>query len=501
MGFFRKLLEWLSPKPTRLKRKWDPHTNPIDIRLIEKELKLRDEGARLGAIGIPLDSDSQLCGPETKALLAIEQARTDYIEWGQLRLKSLNSELTRLDVGPAIHDGEDSANEFERLAGVCITANAPEIRRLEAIASSRLEAFERFRESNRLLELPHYPHGWKKALLICGAIALIALEALANSHFFAQGLSGGLMQGFQQALLAATLNVLVCLAAGRYAVKFVNHIQLSRIFMGIVAILATGVFIVGLGLVVAHYREALVKGLENAESAALQSLLATPFNLTEVSSLYLLLVSVAFGCLAVFDGYKLDDRYPGYGNEHRKTAEAEEAYSQSIDGLHDLLERLKTTQLDKVDYALSHSATAIVSYKNVIADKERCRDDLGNMIADSPSMLNALLAEFRTENIAKRQGAGRATPLGFSSLPPLHDLRVPNFDTNTDCESLARQETLLSEFRSKAPDIRARVQSGFTSYFNSLVTLTGHFETGGRTSGQNSVNLVSAPHPVSEAAA
>jgi hypothetical protein len=478
MGLFRKLLEWLSPKPKHLKRRWDPQTNPIDIDAIEKALKLREDGARLGAVGIPLHSDTHLCGPETKALLAIEQARTDYVEWGQLRLKSLNGELTRLDVTPSIHAGEDSANEFERLASVQITANAPEIRRLEVIATSRREAFERFREANKRLELPHYPQGWQKTLRYAAALALIAVEAVANSQFFAQGLAGGLLQGFGQALLAAALNVAVCFAAGHYAVKLVNHVKPAKVILGVVSILLVSCFILGLGLLVAHYREALVLGLVNAESAAFHSFLASPFGLTEVSSLVLLLVSVGFAILAVYDGYTLDDSYPGYGSEHRKLLEAQEAYTGGIDSLHDMLEQLKTNQLEKVDYALSHSETAIVSIKNVISDKDRCRDDLCNMIADSPSMLSALLADFRTENIAERQRNGHATPNSFSSQPTLHELRVPDFDTTKDLQSLARQEALLTEFRSKAPQFRAHIQSGFTAHFNSLRTLTSHFEAG-----------------------
>ncbi|ARV17649.1 hypothetical protein AEP_00689 [Curvibacter sp. AEP1-3] len=476
MGLFRKLLEWLSPKPKHLKRKWDPHTNPIDIRSIEKDLKLREEGARLGAAGIPLPSDAHLCGPETKALLAIEQARTDYVEWGQLRLKSLNGELTRLDVSPSIHAGEDSANEFERLASVRISANAPEIRRLESIASSRREAFERFREANQRHELPHYPQGWHKALRYVVALALIAVEAVANSQFFAQGLSGGLLQGFVQALVAAALNVAVSFAAGHLLVKYVHHVKPVKVVLGVISIVVLLCFILGLGLLVAHYREALVLGLENAESAALEAFLIAPFRLTEVSSMVLLLVSVGFALVAVFDGYKLDDSYPGYGKEHRKLLEAEEAYSGGLDSLQDMLEELKTAQLEKVDFALAHSETAIVSIKNVISDKDRCRDDLSNMIADSPSMLSALLAEFRTENMTTRQLNGHATPNSFSSQPALHELRVPNFDTTADLESLAKQEALLMEFRLKAPQIRAHIQSGFTAHFNSLRTLSSHFE-------------------------
>jgi len=473
--FFQKLLNWLSPKPKRLARRWEPYTNPIDTNKIAKELQLKEEGARLGTMGVPLDTDTTLCAPELNAILAIEQARTDYIEWGQLRLKSLNSELTRLDVTSAINEGEDSAKEFERLAAVYITANAAEIKQLERVASSRQQAFDRFRAEHNRLDFPHYPQGAEKVALWMFALALVIVEALANMHFFAQGLSGGLLQGFTQAFLAAVVNVAVCLASGIFAIKFVHHVKPAKKLIGWASVLATMAFVLGLALVVAHYREALVKGLENAESAAFQSLLATPFSLTEVSSLYLILVSVVFGAVAAWDGYKLDDWYPGYGEEHRKTMAAAEAYRLAIDALHNKLDELKTTMISKTDYALSHSETAIISYKNVISDKDRCRDDLSNMIKDSPAMLNALLAEFRTENVLARRAAGHATPPSFGITPSLQELKAPNFDTTVDRVGLAKQQAQLDSFRSKAPKVRARIQSGYTSNFTSLHTLSSHF--------------------------
>lgn len=474
--FFQKLLNWLSPKPKGTARRWDPYTNPIDTDKILKELQLKEEGARLGAMGVPLDTDTKLCGPELNAVLAIEQARTDYIGWGQLRLKSLNSELTRLDVTSAIHGGEDSAKEFERLAGVYITANAAEIKRLEEVASSRQQAFDRFRAEHNRMELPHYPQGWQKLMLWSVALALVSFEALANAHFFAQGLSGGLLQGFTQAFLAAAANVAICLAAGVFAVKFVSHTKPAYKLVGGISILATMAFVLGLALVVAHYREALVKGLENAESSAFKSLLTTPFNLTEVSSIYLILVGIVFGVIAIFDGYKMDDPYPGYGKEHRKAAEAIQAYTLAIDALHEKLEELKTTVLSKIDYALSHSETAIVSFKNVISDKDRCSDDLSNMIKDSPAMLDALLAGFRTENVVARRAAGHVTPPSFNTSTSLQELKVPNFDTTADRANLASQEAQFANFRTKAPKIRARIQSGYTTHFNSLHSLSSHFD-------------------------
>lgn len=493
----RKIMEWLSPKPKRSARKWDPNTNPIDVQKIAKNRRLKEEGARLGAAGVPLDTETSLCAPETQAVLAIEQARTDYIEWGQLRLKSLNGELTRLDVTQTLTAAAESADEFERLAGADITANASSIKQLEEVATSRQQELERFRKEHNRLDLPHYLQGLHKTLAWVFAVFLIAVEALLNASFFAKGLSGGLIDGFAEAAIAASLNVLVCLAAGSTVVRYVNHVKIGPKLFGIVMSALTVAFVLVLALMVAHYREALVMGLEDAQSVAIQTFLAEPIALKEVSSWYLFLIGVLFGAFAVWDGYKIDDRYPDYGKLYRRTLEAVEAYTAALGELHEHLSELKKTMLANIDRALSHSGSSIVSYKNVISDKERCNGDLSNMIKDSPAMLNALLAEFRTENIVARKPHGYAVPPSFSTTALLQDLKVPNFDTIADKEILAKQETLLADFMIKAPQVRSRIQAGYNAHFNSLHTLTSHF--GGIASRTQETPKADAPVPVSPA--
>jgi hypothetical protein len=476
MKLFRTFWGWLSQKQSGAAHRWDPITNPVDVAKIARDLRLREEGARLGALGFPQDTETSLCGPEEQAVRAIGQARTDYLEWGQMRLRSLNGELTRLDVTQELIAAAESGEEFERQAAAVITANAPAVQRLQEMAASRQLEFDRFRLENKRLNLPHYPQGLHKALAWVFAFFLITVEAVLNARFFAKGLEGGLIEGFSEAAIAATLNVTFCFIAGCTVIRFIHHVKTGPKLFGLVMTLMTGGVIVGLALVVAHYREALVLGLDDAQSVAIQTLVASPFTLKEVSSWYLFMIGIIFGLAALFDGYKTDDSYPGYGNVHRKTVEAADAYSNAIDQLHEHLSELKEAMLAKVEGALNHSATAIVSFKDVIAAKEKCGHDLANAIKDAPSGLAVLLGEFRMENVMARMAQGHAKPPSFNVTPVLHDLEIPDFDTAYDRISLGKQETLRAEFLNKAPEIRARIQAGYNNAnFDSLHTLVSHF--------------------------
>lgn len=483
MELARRLLRWmlqlLSPaaQPSRASQ-WDPQTNPVDVQKIARELRLREEGRRLGAAGVPLDLDTTLCSAEEHALLAIEQARSDYLEWGQLRLRSLKGELDRLDVRGPIKAAEDAADEFERLASAAITANATQIGQLADTARARQAEFQRFRDSHNRSDLPHYPVGMWKVLAWTFAIFLITVEALLNASFFAKGLSGGLIDGFTEALIASMLNVLVCLAFGALAIRYVNHVRLGGKVLGIGGVFLSVGFVITLALLVSHYREALVLRLADPQSAAITNILADPLGLKQVSSWYLFFVSVAFGALALADGYKLDDPYPGYGQLHRQLTSAVEEYTAAMDEMHGHLEMLKSEALAKLDRALAKSGASIASFKGVISDKARCRADLNNLIFDAEPMLRALLAEFRTENIVARREKGYGVPPSFASIPAVEDRAkdMPDFSTEADEKSLQAQEQALHRLIEVEPQIRGRIQAAYNAKFGSLNTLFGHFD-------------------------
>ncbi|HYD77543.1 hypothetical protein [Ramlibacter sp.] len=483
MNLLRRLLAWigqlLSPKAEPLQaRRWDPQTNPVDVQKISRELRLKEEGRRLGAAGVPADSDASLCSPEEKAVAVIEHARTDYLAWGQLRLKSLQGELDRLDIRKDLRAAADGANEFERLAEAAITANAPELQQLGATATARADEFARFQAEHRRKDLPHYPVGLMKVLAWVFAVFLIAIEALLNASFFAKGLSGGLIDGFVEAAIASMLNVLVCLAVGALAIRHINHVHPFGKLYGMLGLLFAVCFITALGLAVSHYREALVLALDDPQSAAIKNVLADPFGLKQVSSWYLFCISVVFGILAVADGYKLDDRYPGYGKRHRQLAEAQNEYTGAVAQLQEHLEELKADALTKLDRALAQSHVSIASYKSAITDKERCRKDLNNLIFDAEPILKALLSEFRTENKVARAEKGLGVPPSFSTSPQLKDRAddVPDFSTDDDEKNLAEQVRALQEFVDMEPQIRGRIQAAYNARFSSLSTLFGHLD-------------------------
>lgn len=479
MGWWQRIRAFFTPKPERARSTWDPITNPFNDVRVAKEHRLEERGRELGAAGIPLESDTSPCGPESKAILAVEQAQTDYIGSYQLRLKSLHAQASRSDLSATIAEAEGGAVQFERRAANLLTENAAELQRCEAMARSRREALERFRAKHRRIELPHYPSTAQKVFYVVLALGLIVLETGLNSSFFAKGLGGGVLEGLVEAAGFSVVNVVLSMAAGAFVVRYVNHVQWPLRLLGYVGTTVAVAWLVALALGVSHYRDALVVGAENAGAIALQTLIQRPFVLSELSSWVLFALSLAAGLCALWEGYDLDERYPGYGRVHRKAEKASSEYDDAISSLRAELATYRQDLIGRIEQAHRDCTAGIVDLKGVIADKQRLAVEMPNQIESLQSAMLAMVETFRTFNDVGRQERPSPghRPEYFKSTPRLEPRELPDFSTDEDVALLARQEALYAGFLRTQADVRARIQSAFNDRYNSLMTVNELFDS------------------------
>ena len=492
MGFWGRVMTFLTSKSKRARRKWDPVTNPFDAKRVAADLDLEADGQRLGAAGVPRESDTSFSGPESGAVLAVEQAQTDYVESYHLRLKALKAQISRSDLSAKIADASASADQFQRQAAGLLTENSADLKRLEEMARSRREGFERFRIAHRRVELPHYPQGVWKSLKVVVALTLIVLEAIFNASFFAQGLGGGLIQGAVQAGGFSLVNVLGSLLLSFVIVRYVNHVQWPKRIAGFVGAVLLVSAILLLALYVSHYRDALIVSAADAGGLAQRTFLANPVGLAEPASWLLFFLSVAFGAVAMWDGYSLDDPYPGYGHAHRKMVEAADEYNNAIGTLREQLEAYRKALLDRIDEAQQACESSIVDLKGALSDKLRLRAEMPNQIDSLHLALAALINTFRTANIVGRQGS--ATPEYFKSTPRLGSRELPNFAVEDDADLLGKQEILAAEFLRVQSDIRARIQNAFNDRYNSLLTVDDLFDPARRAVDESDNSLAGTAH-------
>jgi hypothetical protein len=477
MGLWDKIKQWIVAKPDTLPRKWDPELQPFDADWIANSLRLKEEGFRLGEVGVPPVGQFTLAGPEAAAIAAVESVRADYLEWSQRLVKATEDEFGRISIEQTLRTATDSAEEFVRLVDQDITNNATELGHLQQVAASRQKAYLRFRKTHRREDVPHFPVGVNLAFWWVFAVFLVVVEAAVNMSFFAQGLRGGLIAGFFQAFIAAGFNVAAGLAIGRIGIPFINHVQPSYRLGGWIALGVALAIMLALALGVAHYREALMHGAASAQSEAIKSFVSSPFGLMELSSWLLFAVSMGFGIIALFDGYKMSDPYPGYKKVYVKWQEAEAAYRSGVQQLRDHINKKKEETLKRIDGTAAQIQGAIVRMRELINTKAKGRERIGNQLLVSQQWIDLVLKTFQTANIEARMAKGHPTPDRFLRPPEVSLLPMdfPDFDTSRERAVLEKYSLMVNEFLQQLPALRSKIQSAYNQRSNALETLDQQF--------------------------
>ncbi|MBI3330077.1 MAG: hypothetical protein HYZ81_25635 [Nitrospinae bacterium] len=255
-----------------------------------------------------------------------------------------------------------------------------------------------FRVQHNVMREADYPASWHwhRAL----PVAMVMVEAAANSRFFAVGLEGGLVAGVQEALLIAALNVTISFGAG-VVLRGLHSPGGRRLVAGAIG----GLYGVGLGLyhlAVGHYRTALLSNPDSAAFTAMASFTHAPLALPDFHSWLLTLVGVLFGLGAAMSGYKADDPIPGYGQVTRRFKAAAAAYhslkEQYLSGIQDVID----TQLDAVDKHLEEARAAMNAYLDSMAETGRLMRDYQLAAAAINDACIAMLQRYRARNMAVR---------------------------------------------------------------------------------------------------
>jgi hypothetical protein len=469
----KKFLEWLTTSTRRVPKSRHPDLYPIDVNKLAAELNLAEKAARLGRAGLPTTDSTSISGPEAEIVQKVEKARQDYVDWAVFRLNILSQDLARRNITHDINRARKADNEFDQKAISMLAERGNVLGELSAEAKSSKAELDDFRFKHHLNRKARYPSGGRLYFLYGVLAVLVVIEGVANAAFFSQGMDSGLIGGFLMAAALAAINVIVAFALGKYLIRYINHRNASVKVIGVLAILAAITCMLLIGLGIAHYRDALTNDTQLPAHEALSNLLSAPFQLQDVFSWALFLISVTFATGSLFDGLYNDDLYPGYGGISRDARETVEDYEDELAHLREQLEELKDEELSTLDETIQRAQAAVAVFESLINDKRTAASRLTTALRDADHSLEALLRIFRTENELHRNGVHR--PPYFDQLPTLSSLQLPSFDVTPDEEKLKVQKDLVAFLLVEVEQIRARIQGAFSQKFDSLHPLDDQF--------------------------
>jgi hypothetical protein len=322
----------------------------LDTGNISKRLRLEKKGEKRGSENKPAKDAKNFDVVENDIISLVldekkrcVEAFTRNIETYGERQRSLDFEGRLTDIKSAVRNAS-----ADYVASVESGENELHQKRRQVVEHSG--AVERFCAENGLTRPAHYP---SSRILHWGAIAVLLLSEIAlNTIFLSKGHEFGIIGGFGESIGIAMLNVLLGLAAGVFVLTGSRHKKLSVKFFCILLLLGYILLAIIFNFFVAHYRDALGSALpEAAASNAVISFWQSPFELADFQSWILIGMGLSFSLLALLDGFKMDDPYPGYGRISRDRDSSETDYANTKDILIDETVLIRDRTIDDMQVA------------------------------------------------------------------------------------------------------------------------------------------------------
>ncbi|MCO4861253.1 hypothetical protein MKD38_06200 [Cupriavidus sp. WGlv3] len=470
---YEKLKGWIFRAPKPSYEAAHPTLNPIDIEQLTIELRLREEGERLGHQGVPNQTSTVLSGPEMAVVHRVEKQRQEYMQWGAIRLSNVNNDIHSCNLIQRINSALAAGESFESNVNAIITRKDTQLESLAQAKHQKHVQLERFRATNGLTRDAIVPSGLSKWSKRIGLLVCVLFEGVLNAKFFAQGLDDGLLGGFFYAFALAFVNVLFAFGIGRYLLPNLWHQRFEWKLMGMVGLVFIVASVGGVGLAIAHFRDTLTAGIPDAEAAALHALKESPFKLRDIMSWLLFLLSACFGLSAGYAGLSFLDRYPGYTAITEEADKASDEYEEELEDLRDELDRERDDAVAALESTLHDSQEALRGLSAAIRTKRDSGIDFLHVMQEAERALASLLMTFRTENTVARGGV--PAPAYFNEIPRLQELPLPDFTVEQDKAILTQQEALVADLLKGEQGIRSRIQNAFNQKYQLVRPLKAQF--------------------------
>jgi hypothetical protein len=284
--------------------------------------------------------------------------------------------------------------------------------------------FKYFRAENKLTREPDYP---ESKILHWSIIAIIVLvETILNALFLQQGSELGFIGGLISALIITAVNVLVAMIVGTYIVPLIFHIKWPLKILGSFLALIYLYLITNFCFLVGHYRSELNKDPFEAAENAVTSFMENMWGIDNFNGWILVGVSFSVGIFATIKFFIADDKFPGYGNIHRKKIASEGALSAvKIE-----FEHAYSRHMDEANAAVhthrNNADSHVARYKLLLNESDQLIKSYKKYISSAEKLHETLVERYRSANKKVRS---TEAPGYFDQKPSLDRDAVPYPDT------------------------------------------------------------------------
>lgn len=377
------------------------------VRELERELNVRERAAFEAERG---------SGPVTFGELLARAYGVREEQAGRRLLKAIGAQRIAA-VDSAIGAASQRFVEIARKYRGAIAAASEQAWQAKAGAALETATAERekLRTDNLITREASYPDDRVRSAVVLAV--LWSVHIIANAMCFASASQMGLLGGVMMAALLSLPDVAGGVILGFFGLRYRNHIRPEQRLLGTIVSMVCLVVLIVWTFFVAHLRAALEaeiaagRAVELAAVPVLSHMLSAPWAIFQVTdALVLMLVSQAAAAVATYEGYHLDDAYPGYGKADRRVREAkagiDDANSELRSELNAIIGRADTEigqRIASLDRARSRG-------ERLIAEVDARLADYHGELAGWQAAAHAVYATFEDVRHRQCQALGQPTP-------------------------------------------------------------------------------------------
>ncbi len=360
------------------------------------------------------------------------------------RVKEISSRFegleTRADKAlESINFLNDAKTQFTNQLDNQLESYGPIITDVNSRVRSLKQEVNEFKAHNNLTRDASYPDSrlWFYFLLL----ALLGFESVINGTLFASGSAQGILGGWSIAVLISAVNVVFGFMVGAFWGKQAWSIHQPMKAIGVIGFMFWGAFTAVFNLSVGHIRSIYEEGNIGDSSPWTEgfiNFLNNPIGLVDFTSWVLVFIGILFALIALFDGIRIDDKYPGYGALVRKLKDVQAELHQEVDDLKESASELYDHYLNTGDTAIKKLGQDSVELReghDFI--KERVHNEYPKYCSYYSDNFRRLIGSYRNYNLEARSDEA---PAYFKDDIP--------FDWDTD-----NRDDQLASLSSKIDDI------------------------------------------------
>lgn len=421
-----------------------PAVDPIKLA---NEYQVHDRGVTRGRRNEPPQNIGGHDEDEHRIIGAMEGFRSSAEASLMTSLETYASRLAKLDnailINTVDHELGNAISDFK--TGVRTDAN-----RLYVLKKNVVEAeyeYEEFRRRNKLARTAKYPAHKFKNLSVALLLALI--DTIANAYFFSLTHPKGWLGAIFESVFISGMNVVLGTVTGFFLARGCNLRNPFIKSLSALGLILSIVFLLGANIFAAHYRDAFAsfttRDLVSAE--AFRLLLEKRWLLAGFQSYLMVLLGMFVAIFSLYEGYALDDAYPGFGIVARNRVKHVNEYSNLKELLLQGLEERKNSALSEIGYSIQEIKRRDEEFATVLEGRRTLVQRYNAFLSQLERTGNQLLETYRSAN---RETRKEPAPSTFTK--PWNPNWAPyNLPPDSNAANRAVESRNLTDRLSKAP--------------------------------------------------